>query len=274
MVVYIPQEITRAVQVNAVVTAFDVAHPKGFVFAGERHDFWEAVCVADGCAVATADDRVYPMNRGDILFHKPMEFHRIRSEGERGVHLLILSFQITGEVAAGLENGFFRLGNRQIEEFAQTVRQFRRFLETSAAPERAEHRLCGTRAALQLERFLLSLCLDGHRAQADHTRYALQYRQIIRFLETHCHESVTVEEVARACNSSPSNVKRIFRMFCDRGVIAYHNSLRIQQAMRLLDEGVSAADISDRLGFACQSYFQTVFKRETGQTPRQYRNRL
>ena len=89
-------------------------------------------------------------------------------------------------------------------------------------------------------------------------------------MQSHCCESLTVCQIARACGLSESNLKRIFKMFCDRGVISYHNSLRIRTAVKMLYDEIPVSKISEELGFSSPSYFYVAFKRETGKTPRDF----
>ncbi len=57
------------------------------------------------------------------------------------------------------------------------------------------------------------------------------------------------------------------------GAKEYITRLRIEKAKKLMeDTDMTIAEISDRTGFASQSYFSTAFKSQTGFTPSQYRN--
>ena len=68
-------------------------------------------------------------------------------------------------------------------------------------------------------------------------------------------------------------MKRIFRCFSDVGVAKFFMSLRMRRAMELLDKGLSASETAEQLDFSEISYFYTVFKRETGMTPTEYRKK-
>lgn len=55
-------------------------------------------------------------------------------------------------------------------------------------------------------------------------------------------------------------------------LIEYVQSLRIEDAMRLLETGTTAVDeISEDVGYEDHSFFRRLFKRLTGLTPGQYR---
>ena len=63
-----------------------------FVFEGEAHDFWEFLCVDKGEVSVTADSRAYHLKKGDIIFHKPNEFHNVRCNGKSAPNLVVISF--------------------------------------------------------------------------------------------------------------------------------------------------------------------------------------
>ena len=48
------------------------------------------------------------------------------------------------------------------------------------------------------------------------------------------------------------------------------NAVRITNARKLLSEGYSVEETSDRCGFAAPSYFTKVFKKFVGTTPKTY----
>ena len=56
------------------------------------------------------------------------------------------------------------------------------------------------------------------------------------------------------------------------GAKEYINKIRIEKAKALMETtDLTIAEVSDRTGFASQSYFSTAFKAYTGLSPRQFR---
>ncbi len=54
---------------------------------------------------------------------------------------------------------------------------------------------------------------------------------------------------------------------------AYITKVRVEKSKKmLLEDGVSLAIISSQCGFKDQSYFTKVFKKETGVSPKRFRN--
>ena len=89
---YIPVVLPQQLSITHVVTAFDEVRPKGYFFSGEMHDFWEMAYVMEGAITVTADDRVYTLSRGQMIFHQPMEFHSLRCAGGKPARVLVTIF--------------------------------------------------------------------------------------------------------------------------------------------------------------------------------------
>ena len=109
--------IEKFITVESLNSALNHKHHPGFVFAGEMHDFWEAVFVESGKAVASADEQIFNMHTGQILFHKPMQFHRIKTDGQMPVHLRIISFTASGKGMKDFERKYFDLSSSEIKEY-------------------------------------------------------------------------------------------------------------------------------------------------------------
>lgn len=262
--------VERMVRIDALLMGIDVVRPKNFYFPGESHDFWEAVFVCDGNVTATADERIYRLNSGKLLFHKPMEFHRIWTDAENAPHLMILSFKASGSGMRRFENCCFELNLNQRKRIAEITSFFPRPPYTDDEIVETDP-LTLNRAATLLEALLLDLMdrseYSGHAMTGDE----IQYARIVNVMKQNCDRTLSVEELAKLCNLGVSNMKRIFAGFSDVGIAKYFLSLKVRRAMELLDEGLSASKVAEALDFSEISYFYTVFKRETGMTPTQYK---
>jgi AraC-like DNA-binding protein len=82
--------------------------------------------------------------------------------------------------------------------------------------------------------------------------------------------NVDLETLARRAGLSRFQALRAFKQRYGLPPHAYQLCLRMNHARRLLLEGVSAADVALRCGFADQSHFNRHFKRFNAVTPMQY----
>lgn len=258
---YTLKEVKRAFTIDALVMALDEVRPQGFYFDGEMHDFWEMVYVADGFATATADGRVYELSPGQLLLHKPLEFHRIWSAKDSAPHLLLLSFHACGDMRR-FESGFYTLDADRRMAYEALAKRMQKAVRTETA-EAMQY------AAAALELFLLELPKTAE-APAVSTTAQKQFLDVVKTLEDHLHETLSVDEIAALCHMSEGNLKRVFRMFSDCGVAKYFLTLKMRRARQMLSDGATITAVAAALGFTEPAYFCTVFKRETGVTPGKY----
>jgi AraC family transcriptional regulator len=91
-------------------------------------------------------------------------------------------------------------------------------------------------------------------------------------IESEYPRRISLDVVAREVGLHPVYLSRAFRRLTGRNVSQHVAAARIRFAARKLAEpGLSLADIALEAGFADQSHFTRVFRRETGLTPAVFR---
>ena len=94
------------------------------------------------------------------------------------------------------------------------------------------------------------------------------------YIYNHLHEVITVEALAGQVGLNRSYLSTLFKKETGRTVSEYILSKRMEAAQNMLKfTDYSCADIAATLAFSSQSHFIRTFRRETGVTPREYRNR-
>lgn len=260
--------VNRCVCIKSIITGIDADRDKDFFFSGESHSFWEAVFVSEGEITATADERIYKLKQGMLLFHKPMEFHRLIADGKNSSHLKIISFSAEGELMKAFENRCFNLSLSEQDAFSEISDYFIKADRAySDSPDSFDY--ISNTAVTLLEGFLLRL-----KEKKEYTPRYISYNEdiyykIVKTMKNNCDKSLSVNDIARLLNMSASNVKRVFALYSDIGIAKYFLNLRIRRAKELLQEGLSPYEVAEKLGFK-PNYFYTVFKREVGTTPNKY----
>lgn len=96
-----------------------------------------------------------------------------------------------------------------------------------------------------------------------------------KHIRAHYAEKLTLDAVAEAVYITPTYLSSLFSKSLGTSFVSYVNQVRIEKAQELLRQ--SNADqrvIAEQVGFGDGKYFSQVFKRITGSTPHQYRNRM
>ncbi len=95
---------------------------------------------------------------------------------------------------------------------------------------------------------------------------------VMRYINANLDKKLTTGEIASALGMNRTYLCKVFQQKSGRTLVDFITDLKLEEAKRLLhitDKPV--ARISDDLAFSSQSYFQNVFKKQTGMTPKQYR---
>ena len=94
----------------------------------------------------------------------------------------------------------------------------------------------------------------------------------VSYVKTNYMRKLTLNEVASYVFLSPSYFSKIFKEEMNYYFNDYLNYVRVEKSkMLLLTEKISLVDIADNVGFYDQSYFNKVFKKITGVTPKKYK---
>ena len=108
-------------------------------------------------------------------------------------------------------------------------------------------------------------------------RYYDQYQRdavqaVHDYMLTHMEESLTIQELARKFQMSPTFLKSCFRQLYGQPIHTYLQQQRLQQAAHLLSTTKdSVMQIAATIGYAGTSRFGVAFKERYQMTPMQYR---
>ena len=124
---------------------------------------------------------------------------------------------------------------------------------------------------------LLSIqCADEKRKVSRQEQIAAErMKQMLRFVEEHCAEELTVERIAADAALSESACLRSFRQVLGITPIQYVKQFRVEKAAELLrSTQLKTGEIGAECGFADGSYFIKTFREIKHCTPKEYRKRF
>ena len=98
---------------------------------------------------------------------------------------------------------------------------------------------------------------------------------LVRFVEESYSRKLSLEEIGRSVDMSPSSVCRYFKRRTHQNLWEYINSFRINRAAQLIVETqLPISEIGPRCGFTNVSNFNHLFRAHLGTTPSDYRSRF
>ena len=276
---------TPAVRITVLNNCLLNHYPHPYHFPGEFHDFWEMIYAVEDGFMAAEGDKVYAMKKGDVIFHKPMVFHRMWSIEQHHVKAFIVGFCAEGTLMEQMDVRAFELNDEQQAALEQILFQVQQhYVPKVRAPGQNDYLYTMMTSGDELHRqqFVDSYQLFLMSLNQQHTPLSMKessesdairiYQQTVQLLSLHLNGWITGEEIARQLGYSSSTIKRAFAHYSGIGIHKYLLKLKITEAVRLLCWGKTCNEVSQILGFSNQNYFSTAFKRETGFAPSHYQN--
>ncbi len=282
----------RVFHVESVITFFYMEYSKKFRFAGERHDFWEMVYIDQGEILCTAENNRFTLKSGELVFHKPNEFHSLEGDNLHSTNVSVITFECKSPAMEGFSGKIFKLTPHERSFLALLFEEglscYRMEDERNPLIQKMSKRADAPFGSSQmtenlLEIFLILLSRDkviATRAERknyliDGVSVPLEVKEMLDLMKDRLYDSLSVREIADHLHQSESYVKKAFAKYYKGGIIRYYNALKIREARRLIrEETFSMAQISDMLGFDNPQYFSRCFKHFSHMTPSQYKKSI
>ncbi len=286
-----PFFVTEPFKIDKLYTMFHRTHiPANKRYVGESHDFWECIYLKDGNVCNCVDGKVYNMEKGDLIFYKPLEFHHA-VENDKKADLFYFTFSLENCPEDFASDTVYKLSSNQMKimekiiDFSMNAIKNNPFTEEEIARQKAEYinydyirpllafgkNTTDTATVVNyIEELFLDLYNTKNVVVETDSFYAGIYRKAVFFMTEHISEKLTTPEIASYCNVGTTTLKKIFLEFSNLSIHKHFIKLKINHAIILLKSGASVNEAALRTGFSSQAYFSAAFKRETGATPRDY----
>jgi len=141
-------------------------------------------------------------------------------------------------------------------------------------------KFCGHEIALQVAKSLLLSMPRGRQSgysvvQLSRPHSDDKIRQTEEYLQQNFDGDISIDRLAERVGMGPRNFIRRFKAATGRVPGAYVQMLRVSAAKELLENGTSSIQtVSSKIGYEDIGFFRNLFKRHTGMTPGEYRDRF
>ena len=98
-----------------------------------------------------------------------------------------------------------------------------------------------------------------------------QMAEIAKYIQQHAYENISLESVSKVFNIRKSYLARCFKAHTGTTIVSYINNVRIIKAQQFLIRGdAPISTIAYMVGYNNRNYFERVFKKIIGISPKQY----
>ena len=225
----------------------------------------------DGSGRVKIDKTEYKIEPGDF-FTIPIKTKHVYAADENNpwtIYWVHFKGSISGHIVSQFNRqngykGFIQSGKRTIELFNEIYSRL----------ERGYTRDTLIAANMCLWHFLGSLLFNDQSFMPENTDTRNSIDAAINFLGKNTDKILTLEEIAKEVNLSPSHFSSIFKKKTGFSLIEYFNHLKVQKACQyLLFTNLRIKEISQELGIEDQYYFSRMFTKVMGVAPNDYREK-
>ena len=284
---YIKHKITNLFSISKIVSIHYYELSKNFSFDGESHDFWEAVYADAGEVIISTGDREHNLKQGEMIFHKPKEFHTLRADGKTPSNVFIISFVCSSQAMDFFKNKLTAVSKKAqkcilniMEEYKETFKEMpidALKLELCDNPKIGGQQMIRT----YLEQLLITLIRTEENSNDTSffpTKESMENHlvtNVIQLIEDTKYGRISVDSICKELNYSRTYLSKLFRSITGYTILEYMTKSKIKEAKKLLREDkYNITEISDMLCFDNPHYFSAVFKKVTNMTPSGYKNSI
>ncbi len=268
------------------------AYDKRHKIRSNRHDYFEVFYLYAGELECQIQDRVFSMQRGDLVLINSTQYHtmhlplrRRSTEQVRAAALYFLPEVIYATETIGEDVEYLLPFLMQDAAFPHVIAastglpaQIYELMKCIQAELPAETKRARLTIKTSLKMLLILLgnyyaSRPGTVATFQRKQHAIEQLQpLFEFLEAHYHEPISITVAAEIMRLSESHFMRFFKQVTGQSFITYLNHFRVAKAEELLVRTtLTVAEVSQAVGFSDQSYFGLVFRNFVHLAPLQFR---
>lgn len=280
---YTGTRLNDEIKISRLYTVHYFEYSKRFSFTGESHDFWELVYADKGDVTVFADDKSFVLEQGNVIFHKPNEWHNVRANGVDAANITIITFASPSKAMSFFENKILSVGQKQKELLSKIVSEYTNAFKTPLNDPYTTHLERRSDAAVASEQLIkLFLCeflilfLRNNPSGRQRTVRSIHSSDatlnlLINYMEQNITKTVTLKELMEYSGTNRTAIENIFRENLGKGAVEYFLILKIELAKKYLrEDNYNITQISEILGYSSIHYFSRQFKKITGMTPTEY----
>lgn len=274
-------------EIDQIFSIHYFEYDKNFKYIGESHNFWEFVYVDKGAIEVIGGEVKHRLTKGDIIFHKPNEFHSLKSDGRIAPNLVVMSFSCIGPGIGWFADKVLRISNEGKNFLARIIHEaenaFSSKLNDPGLPGLVRKRRQVFASEHLIKLYLEQFLIEIERKDLHITRNAgpgsplkektgkEAFNRVLNYFESVIPESPSLENVCRETGYSCTYLENLFKETSGRSVMEYYKVLKLERVKDLIREGNSNfTEIASMMNYSSIHYFSKVFKKYTGMTPSEY----
>ena len=220
---YIKHKIANLININKIVTIHYYELDKDFCYNGESHNFWEMVYVDSGTVGIDAGKTPITLNQGEVIFHKPNEFHTLKADRKTASNVFVISFVCSSD-SMKFFNGKTMQVPQKLKKIISSI--IEEYLETFVPMSYEDIKLeikenppIGSQQMIRtyLEQFLILLirhAQDQRALRIFPSKESMENHlmsQIIQYIDENIYNEITIQQICSKFSYSRTYLSKTFK---------------------------------------------------------------
>ncbi len=245
------------------------------------HDFYEIFCFVSGKATYMVEGNMYELRPGTVLIMRDSEIHRIIINGSERYERYVINFSPDIMIKRGVPPSLLApFINRSLGE--QNIYLSNEFKHTDIynmiLNMCEEYRCLADESVLytKIASMLCSIsCVFRHYPKRDKFLSEDRIpRMLINYINDNITSELSIENISKHLNISPTHLSRIFKKISDVTIYQYILSKRLMLAQQYLAQGKKATAVAQECGFNDYTSFFRAYKKMFGCAPKEGKNTI
>ncbi len=227
---------------------------------------------------ALVDEKTYEIYPGDVLVIPAGMVHEIFAP-PTGLRYIIMVDQeviLSTEGLAAMQHFFYPCVHLRGDLDADMLDESLDLLWHAIHEQETDQVLQDAAVCAWVRLFLIRtgrrILLENTHEEGQRRHRSETFLNIYAYINEHCSEKLTLEEVAARSGYSKYHFSRIFKENAGMSFYEYYLRQRMLMCRQLLsDNSLPITEVASRCGFGSLATFNRVFKQHEGVTPTQYR---
>ena len=238
-------------------------------FPNHFHDYYVIGLIETGQRCVTVNHQEYNIVANDMLTLNPMDSHSCEHIGTTGLTYRGLNIKQSVMLRAARDISGFN----ELPHFCSPILYQTLLADTfRALHESIMHNEFGMAKEELFLLFMQQLLTDHSEIAGKKTAQTvrIEIETVCNYLHEHYAERVTLDMLGNIAGLNKYTLLRLFTRHKGITPYRYLETVRINKARALLEQGTEPADVALRIGFFDQSHFTSYFSKLIGLTPGQY----
>lgn len=267
-----PRGIISVIEPKEIYTFFYHEKERGFVFKGEKHDFWELTYVDRGEMYNVVDGVCHKLSQGGIMLFAPGQFHSQYSDKNVNVCYVTIAFRMENADEELFKDNIFMADG-----------EIKALMKKMLAERNSERIFADDLMLCYLKEIIISLARTKRLEKVVEKAFAPVKQNIesniVESAKLYIKQNISrrfgVSDVASSIPISEGYLSALFKKNMGTTLNNYINDRKMEVAKAYIREGrFTFTQISNMVGYNNVHYFSSSFKKHFGITPTEYANSI